>query len=88
MGTIRFQTTPKGDIPPYYYILSIPGPFGMELNNVACYRLGDMLYLEIQRGKEEMKTSEFQQETGGTTACTKRLMRSTKECGKLLSNYT
>ena len=40
----------------------------MELKNTACYRLGNMLYLDIQKGKEVMKASYFQQKIGGTAA--------------------
>ena len=60
----------------------------MNIKNVACYRLGTMLYLEIQKGKEAMKTSEFQQQIGRTVACMKRLMMATKGCDQLTSNET
>ena len=58
------------------------------MNNVACSRLGKMLHLEIQRGKESMKTSEFQKKLGGTTACMKRLAIDTKGCGQLTLSDT
>ena len=47
---------------------------GTEINNVACSRLGTMLYIDIQKGKEVMKTSNFQKDIGGTASCIKRLM--------------
>ena len=47
-----------------------------------------MLHLEIQKGKEAMKTSTFQNVLGGTTVCMKRLAISTKGCGQLTSNDT
>ena len=47
-----------------------------------------MLHLEIQKGKEAMKTSKFQNVLGGTTLCMKRLAISTKGCGQLTSNDT
>ena len=47
-----------------------------------------MLKLEIQKGKEAMKTSKFKKYLGGTTACMKRLAIATKGCGQLTSNYT
>ena len=37
------------------------------MKNVACSRLGTMLHLEIQKGKEAIKTSNFQKDLGGTT---------------------
>ena len=58
------------------------------MKNVARLRLGVMLHLEIQNGKEAMKTSNFQKDLGGTTACMKRLAISNKGCGQLTSNDT
>ena len=55
---------------------------------MACSRLGTMLYLEIQKEKEDMKTPEFQKSLGETAACMKRLSVATKGCGKLTSNDT
>ena len=56
-------------------------PLGTETKNVACSRLGTMLHVEIQKGKEAMKTSKFQIYIGGTTAYMKRLDIATKGCG-------
>ena len=47
-----------------------------------------MLYLDIQKGKEEIKASYFQQNTGGKAACMNKLMQGTKGCGQILSNGT
>ena len=47
-----------------------------------------MLHPEIQRGKEDMKTSNFQKYLGGTTAFIKRLAIDTKDCGQLTSYDT
>ena len=57
MSDIRFRTTPKGDSPHYLYIFMRPEPLGTKMKNVACSRLGTMLHLEIQKGKEAMKKS-------------------------------
>ena len=51
-----------------------------------CSSLGTMLHLEIQKGKEVMKTFNFQKDIVGTAACTKRLMMDIKGCGQLTSN--
>ena len=56
MSDIRFCTTPIGDLPNYFYIFSNLDPLGKELNNVVCYRLGTMLYIDIPKGKDTMKT--------------------------------
>ena len=58
------------------------------MKNVVCSRLGTMLHLEIQKGKEAMKKSTFQSELGGTAACMKRLAIATKWCVQLTSNDT
>ena len=55
---------------------------------MACSRLGTMLHLDIQKGKEAMKTSNFQKDIGDTAAYMKILMMDTKGCGQLTSNYT
>ena len=40
-----------------------------ELKNTACSRLGNMLHLEIQKGKEAMEIPEFQQEIRRNASC-------------------
>ena len=47
-----------------------------------------MLHLDIQKGKEDTKTSQFKKNIEGTTACTKILAIDTKGCGQLTSNDT
>ena len=42
-----------------------------------------MLYLDIQKGKEAMKTPKFKQHIGGTAVCTKILIVDRKGCGKM-----
>ena len=45
---------------------------------MACSRLGNMLYLDIQKGYEAMKTEILQRKFGGTAACMKKLMMAKK----------
>ena len=40
----------------------------------------------MQRGKEGMKTSRYQQELGATAACTNRMMEETKGIGQKSKN--
>ena len=40
---------------------------------MVCYRLGTMLHLYTQKGKEAMNTSDFQKDIGGTATYMKRL---------------
>ena len=58
------------------------------MKNVACYRLGTMLHLEIQMDKEAMEKLTFQKYLGGTEELMKRLIMATKGCGQLTSNET
>ena len=58
------------------------------MKNVSCSRLGNTLYQDIKKGKEAMKTSNFQNVLEGTTACIKRLAIATKGCSQLTSNDT
>ena len=57
---------------------------GTEMNNVVCSRLGTMLYLRIQKGKEDTKTEECKQKTIGTTEFTNILIMDTKFCGQMM----
>ena len=74
MSAIRFCTTPKVDLPHYSYTFRKSEPLGTDIKNMDCSRLGNMLYLDIQKGEEAMKTSEFQQQIVGTVMYMKRLM--------------
>ena len=80
--------SPKGDLPHFSFIFKNPEPLGKEIKNVVCSRLGTMIHLEIQKGKEAIKTSKFQNVLGGTNACMNRLDIATKCCGQLTSNDT
>ena len=42
-----------------------------------------MFYLEIKKGKEAIKASEFLQDIGGKTACINIILKAIKGCGKL-----
>ena len=88
MSAIQFRTTTKGYLPHYSYIFRNPEPFGTDMKNVACSRLGKMLHLDTQKGKEATKTSKFKIVLGSTTACMKRLDITAKGCDQLTSNDT
>ena len=57
ISDIQFCTTPKGDLLNYSYIFMNPEPLRTERNNVDCSRLWTMLHPDIQKGKEDTKTS-------------------------------
>ena len=54
----------KSDLPHYSYIYRNPEPLGMEIKNLACSRLGTMLYLDIQKGREATKKAKFRLQNG------------------------
>ena len=60
MSKMKFHITPKEDLPRYSDIFRKLQPLDMDTKNVICYRLGTMLHLYIQKGKEAMKTLIFQ----------------------------
>ena len=86
MSAMRFRSTPRGNLPHYFYIFRNLEPLGIEMKNVAFYRLGAMFHLEIQKGKEATKTSEFKKYIGVTSACMNIPSIATKGCGQLTPN--
>ena len=82
MSAIMFRTTSKGNLPHLSYIFRKPEPLGTEFKTVACSVTGELLFIEVQRGKEGMKNSRYKQDIGSTAACTKRMMEETKGIGQ------
>ena len=58
------------------------------MKNVHCYRLGNVLHIDIQKGKEAMKISIFKKKVRGTAECINRQTMATKGFGQLKSNDT
>ena len=46
------RTTKTGDLPNISYVLRKPEPLGTEFKNVVDGMTGNMLWLELQEGKE------------------------------------
>ena len=82
MSAIRFLKTAKGNLPHLSYIFRKPEILGTEFKTVACSVTGELLFIEIQRGKEGMKDSRYHKELGATAACKKRMMEETKGIGQ------
>ena len=82
MREIRFRTTAKGNLPHLSYVLRKPETLGNKFKIVSCSVTGALLFIEVQRGKEGMKDSRYQQEFGATAACMKRMMEETKGIGQ------
>ena len=74
MSAVGFCTTSNGYLPHYSYIFRKPDTLGTYINNVACSMLRTMIHLDVQKGKEAMKSSNFQQHIVETATCMKRLM--------------
>jgi hypothetical protein len=73
----RPRTTALGGLPNISFVVRKPEPLGTELKTTACPITGVMRHLEIQRGKEGMKNSQFNAQVGATTGCTLRLLLNT-----------
>jgi hypothetical protein len=56
------------------YFILLPHNSGTEFKCAACPNTGCMLYLEIQRGKEAMKSLHHNAAMGATAGCTLRLL--------------
>ena len=78
ISAILFCTTPKGGLLHHSYIFRKPEPLGWKMNNMDFSRLGTMLHLDIQKGKEAMKTYIFQKYIIGTTTCMKHIIMAKK----------
>ena len=83
MSEICFCKTAKGNLPHLSYIFRKPEPLGTSFNTVACYVTEAFLFIELQRRREGMKHSKYQQQLGATAACTKRMMETTKRIATL-----
>jgi len=73
----RPRTTALGGLPNISFVVRKPEPLGTEFKTTACPITGVMRHLEIQRGKEGMKNSQFNAQVGATTGCTLRLLLNT-----------
>ena len=78
MSPMKFHTASKGYLPHYSYIFRKLDPLGTKMKTMACSRLGTMLHLEIQNGKEAMKKYSFQKYIRGNASFIKKLMIATK----------
>ena len=82
MCAIQFCTTLKGKLPHLSYIFRKTEPLVTDFNTVACYVTGELIFPEIQWGKECMNSSRYHLYLGATAACTKRFTEETKGLGQ------
>jgi hypothetical protein len=69
MSAWRPQTSKTGGLSHITFILCKPEDLGTEFKNAGCSETGIFLFLEIQRGREGMKETEYHKELGPTAAC-------------------
>ena len=59
MSAFRPQTRKNGDLPNLSYIPRKPEPLGGEFKAICCAVTAMMLWIELERGREPMRASEF-----------------------------
>ena len=74
MSDIRFWTTEKINLPRLSYIFHKPELPGVDFNTLACSVTGESLFIDIQRGKEGIKNSNYHLELGAKEVCKKRII--------------
>ena len=79
INAIRFRNINIGNLPQLSYIFLHPEPLGIGLNTLECYVNYALLFVEIQRGKEGMKKSNYHIYIG-TAAAFMNSMMEAKKC--------
>ena len=67
------RTSAYGGLPTISFVKRKPRPLGTELKDVVDGVHRVLLFLEIQEGKEQMKTKKYFSEVGATSACALRM---------------
>ena len=78
MSAICFWTTAKWDLPQFPYTSRKEEPRVTEFKTVACSFAGNLILIEIQRGKEGMKMINYDLKLGETSSFTKITMEAAK----------
>ena len=82
MNVIRFWTTAKGNLPHLSYIFHKTKPLGTEFNTVNFSDTGELIFIEVHKGKEGISHRKYHQQLGFTVAFTKRTTEATKGIGQ------
>ena len=69
----RPRKTKTGGLPNITFIFRKPEPLGTEFKCSTCAACNVMLFMELQRGKDEMKKQKYNNDLGATAGCTLRL---------------
>ena len=81
MSAIRPRTTATSTLPNLSFINRKPEPLGSEFKATCGTKVGNILKLEVQRGKVGMVNAKYNKKYGATTGCTLRLTEATQYCG-------
>lgn len=74
-----------GGLPHLSFIARKPEPLGTEFKVLCCSETGCLLFIEIQKGMDRMRSSEGSKEHGVTAACTVRLAKATANSGQAIT---
>ena len=64
MSTWRPRTSKTGGLPNITYIIRKPEPLGTEFKCATCSKSSVMMFLELQRGKDGMKSAQHNNQIG------------------------
>lgn len=67
------KTSKLGGLPNISFIKRKPQPLGTEMKCSSCSDTGIIFHLEIQKGKDTMKTAKYNNCMGATAGCSVRL---------------
>eukprot|EP00934_Nitzschia_sp_Nitz4_P004390 Nitzschia sp. Nitz4//scaffold475_size5561//3915//5458//NITZ4_009216-RA/size5561-snap-gene-0.2-mRNA-1//-1//CDS//3329552714//4380//frame0 len=85
MSAYRPRTSPTGTLEFISFVARKPEPLGTEFKVMADSKTHIMLHLELQKGKNRMKTAEYANEVRlATAACVARIVGATKRTHKKL----
>ena len=59
MSEINFHTTSNGNLLHLSYIFRKSEPLQTEFKTVTCYITGDLIFIEIYRGKENINNRKY-----------------------------
>jgi len=76
-------TTKHAGLPFLSFIMRKPEPLGTEFKTVADAVTGIFLYLELQEGKDPMRSKPHSRKLGGTGGCSIRLIEGSQYSGQL-----
>ena len=79
------RTTKTGGLPHLSYVARKSEPLGTEFKNLVDGLSGEMMWLEVQEGKDRMKKKPYQN-LGGTAACVMRGVKESCDFLNLLPN--